>query len=74
MFMNLIKKLSKNVKLDCSSPEKIRELYVHEDELINHRMTWLGVTQTLLFAAYGVAIQEKSEPHCATNNIDQLLK
>ena len=35
-----------------------REKWVHEDLLINHRLTWLGVTQGLLFAALGVAVHE----------------
>lgn len=33
-----------------------REKWVHEDLLINHRLTWLLASQTLLFAAYGVVL------------------
>lgn len=37
-----------------------REKWVHEDDLINHRLSWLGVTQGLLFAALGFALHEQS--------------
>jgi hypothetical protein len=33
------------------------EKWKHEDEVINHRLTWLGFSQGLLFAAYGLIIQ-----------------
>ena len=39
----------------------VRELWTHEDHLINHRISWLGVTQALLFAAFGVVIA-KDQP------------
>lgn len=45
-----------NSLLDCDDKDCIRKLWEHEDDLINHRMTWLGVTQGLLFAAYGVVL------------------
>ena len=32
----------------------MRDKWVHEDNLINHRVTWLHYSQTLLFAVYGV--------------------
>lgn len=32
-----------------------RDHWKQEDELINHRVSWLGVTQGLLFAAYGLS-------------------
>ena len=35
-----------------------RERWVHEDHLIDHRLTWLGLTQTLLFAAEGILIEK----------------
>jgi len=39
-----------------------RNLWHHEDILINHRLTWLGVTEGLLFGAFGFAgIQQTSE-------------
>lgn len=34
--------------------EKTRTLWRFEDELINHRLTWLGFSQGLLFAAYAL--------------------
>lgn len=30
-----------------------------ESDLVNHRLTWLGITQTILFTAFGLAIQQK---------------
>ncbi|BBO85787.1 hypothetical protein DSCO28_63530 [Desulfosarcina ovata subsp. sediminis] len=39
-----------------------RRLWEHEDHLINQRITWLGVSQGLLFAAYGVVLKEKTDP------------
>jgi len=38
--------------------EEGREKWIHEDNLLNHRLTWLGLTQTLLFAALGLVIQQ----------------
>ena len=32
------------------------DIWVHEDDLINHRLTWLLVSQALLFAAYGAIL------------------
>jgi hypothetical protein len=34
-----------------------REKWIHEDNLINHRLTWLLATQTLLLGAYGLLNQ-----------------
>ena len=45
--------------IDCDNIEHIRKLWEHEDNLINQRMTWLGVTQTILFAAYGLLLTVK---------------
>ena len=39
-----------------------RERWTHEDHLINHRLTWLLASQTLLFAAYGLLLQQSSQP------------
>ncbi len=41
--------------------EQKRELWRHEDELINHRLNWLGVTQGLLFAGYVLATEKGIE-------------
>lgn len=38
------------------SYEDFREKWVHEDNLFNNRLTWLLLSQTLLFAAYGVCL------------------
>ncbi|MBC8386509.1 MAG: hypothetical protein ISS18_04880 [Bacteroidales bacterium] len=35
-----------------SKYEEFREKWKHEDGLINQRLTWLLITQTLLFAGY----------------------
>lgn len=37
--------------------DKGRERWVHEDQLINHRLGWLLVSQTILFAGYGFVLQ-----------------
>lgn len=39
--------------------EQIRELLVHEDNIINNRMAWLGVFQGLLFASLAFAWQKQ---------------
>lgn len=36
---------------------ELRERWKHEDELIHQRMSWLLGTQSVLFAAYGLALQ-----------------
>lgn len=33
-----------------------RKKWVHEDNLINQRLNWLLMTQTILFAAYGLLL------------------
>ncbi len=38
-----------------------RDRWTREDELINHRLQWLGVTQGLLFASYSLSFQLVSE-------------
>ena len=52
--------------IDCDNIEHIRQLWEHEDNLINQRMTWLGVTQTILFAAYGLLLTVKPSD-CVSN-------
>src|SRR5690349_20887737 len=34
-----------------------REMWTHEDHLINYRLTWLLVTQTLLFTGYASLLE-----------------
>lgn len=36
-----------------------REMWAREDELVNHRLTWLGFAQTLLVTGYGYVIKEE---------------
>jgi len=42
--------------INCNDINHVRQLWEHEDNLINQRMTWLGITQSLLFTAYGVLL------------------
>jgi hypothetical protein len=51
------------------SDAQARELWKHEDHLISARVQWLCLTQGLLFAAYGVAIQL---PEATVKNTPQL--
>jgi|GEM_PF-2881939 len=44
--------------MKTSRQKEGRAKWVHEDVLLNHRLTWLGLTQAILFAAYGIAIQQ----------------
>jgi hypothetical protein len=37
------------------------ELIHHEDDLINHRLTWLLASQSLLFAGYAVLVTKDRE-------------
>ncbi len=57
--------------------EDLREKWTHEDDLINHRITWLFVSQTLLFAGYGLLLQVRSSnPTPATEvlpKIDRMI-
>lgn len=50
-----------------------RKLWEHEDHLINQRITWLGVSQGLLFAAYGVVLREKNNPEVMDSIHEMLL-
>jgi len=38
----------------------IRQMIAHEDDLINHRLTWLAQLQGFLFAALGFAWEKAS--------------
>ncbi len=40
----------------AGSYQDLREKWVHEDNLVDHRLTWLLVSQTLMFAGYGVLL------------------
>jgi len=53
----------------------LREKWKHEDDMINHRLNWLIMTQTILFAAYGLLLGvkvENTESNLLTK-IDNLL-
>jgi len=41
--------------------DEYREKWTHEDNLINQRLTWLLITQTLLFAGYANIIVKPKE-------------
>lgn len=49
--------------------DRIRSKWIHEDALINHRLTWLLASQSLLFAGYSVLL--KTCP--ATARIERLI-
>jgi hypothetical protein len=43
----------------------IRAQIVHEDNLCNHRMTWLVALQAFLFGAYGFSLSAESGPNAS---------
>jgi hypothetical protein len=48
---------------DDKKQELKRQLWAREDDLINHRLTWLGVTQTIIATATAVvAISAQPNP------------
>ncbi len=50
---------------DPNSYTDRREKWVHEDDLLNHRMNWLLASQGLMFAGYAVIIKlEADVPNC----------
>ena len=53
-----------------------REKWVHEDNLINHRLNWLIMTQTILFAAYGLLLGTGTEQQVLKyqNQIDRVIE
>ena len=57
-----------------------REKWVHEDNLINHRLNWLIMTQTILFAAYGLLLGTGAEQQIEQqiskyqNQIDRVIE
>lgn len=50
-----------------SEEEARRSMWVHEDELINHRLNWLLVSQGLLFAAYGILLEITAAPNSSAS-------
>lgn len=54
-----------NMTQDSSSDsyQSLREKWVHEDNLFNHRITWLLVSQSLLFAAYATCLTSSSSTY-----------
>ena len=49
--------------------------WIHEDNLVNQRLTWLLTSQTIMFSAYGLILQfGGSEISCEENRHYQLLK
>jgi|SRR5208337_3616544 len=53
----------------------IREKWAKEDDLINHRLTWLLYSQTILFAAYVVllSIDTTGGSHAHAHKIDRIV-
>jgi len=49
-----------------------RERWIHETDLINHRLNWLGISQGLLFTAYGL-VATNTNPN-VQDRADQLLE
>lgn len=45
------------------SDQRARDMWVHEDQLINHRIQWLCITQGLLFTAYSLSFQLPEAVH-----------
>lgn len=56
----------------CDSEEQkgseVFERWVHEDNLINHRLTWLLTSQAFIFSAYGLALKFGGEDICCESN------
>jgi hypothetical protein len=52
----------------------IREQIRHEDSLVNHRITWLLISQAFVFAAFtSVALQQNQVLNIPKENIPLLL-
>lgn len=45
---------------DRAMRDLLRELWVHEDNLLNHRVTWLVTSEGLLLTAFGIFLQVPS--------------
>jgi hypothetical protein len=56
---------------DPRSYKNLREKWTHEDHLIHHRLSWLLLSQTLLFAAYGAVLKLRIDlgPSCVPDEI-----
>lgn len=39
----------------------LRDKWVHEDNVVNHRLTWLIVSQAMLMAAYGWSLASQNQ-------------
>lgn len=51
-----------------------RQLWEHEDNLIHHRLTWLGVTQGLFLAGYGLSLKVSADnPNDRTSQLLDLF-
>lgn len=48
-------------KTTCSDPEVLRTMIRHENDLMNHRLTWLLTSQGLLFTALGFALSNPNQ-------------
>ena len=55
--MDEVPSLKGNIGYEKDVYQIARERVVHEDNLVNNRLTWFLVIQSLLFAAYGVVLE-----------------
>src|SRR5579871_2174540 len=60
--------------MEKNTPTSAREYWVHEDRLIDHRLSWLGVTQTLLFGALGFLLLHQSGKTVQNEQLEFLVK
>ncbi|MCP4367136.1 MAG: hypothetical protein GY797_03320 [Deltaproteobacteria bacterium] len=61
----------------CNSDEKkqVYDRWTHEDNLINHRLTWLLTSQTIFFSGYGLILRYGLiKENIAGNQLDIVLK
>ena len=46
-----------------------RKMWVHEDHLLDHRITWLILAQTILMSAYGAILYAKATAYGAVKDV-----
>lgn len=47
---------------------EVFERWIHEDNFINHRLTWLLTSQAIIFSAYGLVLKFGGEDICCESN------
>ena len=45
---------------DFLTPDMAHTLWRREDQLVNHRLTWLGITQTIFFGGFALTVSKDS--------------